>query len=246
MTLSFTNRIDFSKNILDIKPWLEFAEKNKIIYNDARPFPHIVIDNFFPDEILDNVLNEFPSINTMIQKNKTPTTHVKGSSSIEQLWGAQTINTMRILNSQNFLAGLQILTDIPGLITDPNYFGGGLHQIGRDGFLSIHADFNFASGIHRRINLLLYLNHNWKSSYNGFLELWDNNLKEGIEIKPIFNRCVIFNTTSDSFHGHPLPLKCPKDVTRKSIALYYYSATRPANEIRESHNTIYVERPEKK
>jgi len=37
---------------------------------------------------------------------------------------------------------------------------------------------------------------------------------------PILNRCVIFNTTNSSLHGHPEPLMGP---IRESIAVYYYT-----------------------
>jgi hypothetical protein len=57
---------------------------------------------------------------------------------------------------------------------------------------------------------------------------------------PTFNRCVIFETNEISFHGHPKPLKTPEGVTRKSIVAYYYTKTRPADEIANEHNTIYV------
>jgi hypothetical protein len=65
----------------------------------------------------------------------------------------------------------------------------------------------------------------------------------GARILPIFNRCVVFSTTSTSFHGHPEPLACPEGETRKSIALYYYSKERPAEERAGEHNTLFQARP---
>ncbi|HEX5694602.1 MAG TPA: 2OG-Fe(II) oxygenase, partial [Arenimonas sp.] len=56
---------------------------------------------------------------------------------------------------------------------------------------------------------------------------------------PIFNRAVIFNTRSDTFHGHPAPLLVPDGVWRRSIAMYYYTSMRPEQERREPHNTRY-------
>ena len=76
---------------------------------------------------------------------------------------------------------------------------------------------------HRRINVLIYLNEKWDDNWGGQLELWDKKMKNCvIKISPIFNRCVIFNTDYNSFHGHPEPMTCPKNIYRKSIALYYY------------------------
>ncbi|MDQ1403522.1 MAG: hypothetical protein QOG03_1838, partial [Actinomycetota bacterium] len=62
-------------------------------------------------------------------------------------------------------------------------------------------------------------------------------------ILPLFNRCVIFSTTSDANHGHPDPLQCPPDRTRKSMALYYYSNGRPAHEVGRDHGTAFAARP---
>ena len=135
------------------------------------------------------------------------------------------------LNSSVFVNFLEELTGVGGLIPDPHFEGGGLHQIERGGFLKIHADFNRHPKLNldRRLNLLLYLNEDWKDDYGGHLELWDREVARCVKrIAPVFNRCVVFTTTDFSFHGHPEPLACPPAVTRKSLALYYYSNGRPA------------------
>jgi hypothetical protein len=63
------------------------------------------------------------------------------------------------------------------------------------------------------------------------------------KVMPYFNRCVVFSTTSTSFHGHPEALACPEGETRKSMALYYYSKGRPADEQNAAHNTLFQARP---
>ena len=79
----------------------------------------------------------------------------------------------------------------------------------------------------RRVNLLLYLNKNWLDSYGGCLELWDKEMTKCVKkIKPEFNTMVIFNTNDFSNHGHPDPLNCPINLSRKSIATYYFSKGR--------------------
>ena len=40
-------------------------------------------------------------------------------------------------------------------------------------------------------------------------------------ISPDFNKAVLFDTTQDSWHGLPEPIKCPENVTRNSLAVYY-------------------------
>jgi 2OG-Fe(II) oxygenase superfamily len=89
------------------------------------------------------------------------------------------------------------------------------------------------------------MNKDWKEEYGGHFELWNKDMTRAEQkILPIFNRCAFFSTTSVSYHGHPDPLRCPPDRTSKSIATYHYSNGRPEEEIRESHSTLFVPRPE--
>jgi hypothetical protein len=109
----------------------------------------------------------------------------------------------------------------------------------------VHADFNRQSKLKldRRLNLLLYLNPDWKEEYGGHFELWNEDMTAPVrKVLPIFNRCAIFSTTSTSYHGHPIPLTCPPGRTRKSIAIYYYSNGRPEEETRTAHNTLFKKR----
>ena len=109
-------------------------------------------------------------------------------------------------NSSTIIGFLEELTGVVGLCPDPHFRGGGLHQTERDGFLGIHADFNVDSRLRldRRLNLLLYLNKDWEEYYGGHLELWNTGMTESVvKVLPVFNRCVIFNTTDTAFHGHP-------------------------------------------
>ena len=112
------------------------------------------------------------------------------------------------------------------------------------GHLDVHADFNLhqSLGLERRINALIYLNRDWEEDYGGCLELWDIDMKEcRVKVAPLFNRCVIFNTTSTSWHGHPEPSCHPRDTPRRSIAFYYYTAT--WEDARKSHTTHFKARP---
>jgi hypothetical protein len=126
------------------------------------------------------------------------------------------------------------------LIADPSFFGGGLHWIENGGYLEIHADFNHLRkyNLARRINLLLYLNKDWKDEYNGQLELWDRaTMTKGKAVAPLFNRAVIFSTVKEALHGHPTPLAAPPGLARRSLALYYYTNTWDASV--QAHTTLY-------
>lgn len=215
-------------------------------YRQARPFPHVVVDGLFDAAMLERVLAEFPGAHEPFWRRHVHRNSLKLSLNQPQHLGATTRALLAELNSAAFLGVLETLTGIDGLIPDPYLEGAGLHQIGARGHLGIHADFNVHRklGLDRRLNLLLYLNQDWPASYGGDLELWDRGMQAAQQrIAPLFNRMVVFNTNDDSYHGHPQPLTCPENRSRKSLALYYYTAGRPESERSAAHSTLYQKRP---
>lgn len=223
------------------------ADKYHSEYINAKPFPHIVLDNFLPEPVLENILQEFPDVKASGWRKSERTTEKKLDSFPELDMGDETRFLLYQLNSSIFISFLEKLTGISGIIPDPHFQGGGLHQIERGGLLKIHADFNKhrKMNIDRRLNLLIYLNKNWQEEYGGHFELWNRDMTVcEKKILPIFNRCVIFSTSDFSYHGHPEPLNCPEEMTRKSLALYYYSNGRPPEEVSNGHSTLFKERPE--
>jgi Rps23 Pro-64 3,4-dihydroxylase Tpa1-like proline 4-hydroxylase len=153
-----------------------------------------------------------------------------------------TYQILHFLNSDITLRFLEKLTGVKNLIADPKYIGGGYHKIKKGGKLAIHADYNLhpETKLHRRINLLVYLNPGWQEEWGGHLELWDKTLTYRTHnIAPLFNRAVIFNITDDAYHGHPEPLNCPEDQARYSLALYYFTEDRPDEEKNEEHSALW-------
>jgi hypothetical protein len=218
-------------------------------YISADPFAHIVIDDFLPPDLLEPVLGEFPGPDAIDWKRFKDGTGRKLATRDEAQLGPHSLALIHHLNSSRFLRVLEALTGIEGLIPDPHLEGGGLHQIERGGYLKVHADFNRHEklGLDRRLNLLLYLNKDWKEEYGGHLELWTPEMDRcAHKVLPVFNRCVVFSTTDYSYHGHPEPLTCPDGRSRKSIALYYYTNGRPEAEVSRSHSTLYQRRPGEK
>jgi 2OG-Fe(II) oxygenase superfamily len=215
-------------------------------YARAEPFPHVVIDDFFPEPLLASLLEEFPSPGAIDWQRFDAGTEKKLASKLEEQLGDRTRRFIWSLNSQVFISFLETLTGIDGLIPDPHLWGGGLHQIVPGGFLKVHADFNRHERLRldRRLNLLLYLNRDWKEEYGGHLQLWTRDMSRCVvKVLPVFNRCVVFSTTDFSYHGHPDPLTCPEGRTRKSLALYYYTNGRPAEELSGDHSTLFHPRP---
>jgi Rps23 Pro-64 3,4-dihydroxylase Tpa1-like proline 4-hydroxylase len=150
------------------------------------------------------------------------------------------------LNSPPILKFLEAMTGIEALIADPYYEGGGLHEIKRGGHLGVHADFNIHKGmnVERRLNLLVYLNDDWDQDYGGALEFWDKDMKAcRHRVAPTIGRAVVFNTGLDSFHGHPDPLNCPPERSRRSIATYYYTARADVMSAVPDRTTVFRPRP---
>jgi len=222
------------------------AERSRESYRDATPFAHAQFDDFLPRDVAEAVLASFPTPREDIW-HRTDIHHEKKlSSSVEPAIPPAIRNVLYAFNSATFLRFLEKLTGVEGLIPDPYFEGGGLHQIEPGGKLGVHVDFNRYPRfkIDRRLNLLLYLNQDWKDEYGGHLELWDSSGKQcRRKILPVFNRCVVFSTTETSYHGHPHPLTCPEGRTRKSIALYYYTNGRPRKGGGFVHGTEFLPLP---
>ena len=218
------------------------AESGFQSYSQAKPYPHIVLDDFFDPALVDAVLEEFPQPGAIKWQRFDTGNEIKLASAAEASFGPTTRLFLYHLNSITFLEFLSSVTGIPNLIPDPRFEGGGLHQIVRGGKLGVHADFN-KHGVYnldRRLNLLLYLNKNWRDEFGGHLQLWDREMTRcEAKVAPLFNRVMIFGTTDFTYHGHPDPLECPEGMTRKSLALYYFSNGRPAEEISGTHTTIF-------
>lgn len=230
----------------DREDLLAKAAELKKDWATADPYPHIVVDNFFPPEVLDAVIAEYPEPEEVEWEQFNAPTEVKLAISDTTQLGSATRHFFDELNGQVFVKFLESVTGINGLVPDPHLWGGGLHQIRRGGYLKIHADFNKHPKLKldRRLNALIYLNKNWTEAYRGQLELWDKAMTNcGKRILPVFNRLVVFATTDFTFHGHPDPLECPPDRARRSLALYYYSNGRPAEEVKADHSTLFKHRP---
>jgi hypothetical protein len=213
--------------VLDIDRLEKEIDRLREAYQAASPYPHIVLDDFLEPPVAQAAMAEFPSVNPEQWTNYIHVNERKFSNTDASTWGPTLQCVLEELNSPRFVQFVGKLLGVDDLIADPSLEGGGLHQSATGGFLNIHADYT----VHphnrnwlRRANILLYLNEDWKPEYGGALELWSADMKECVEkILPVANRVVIFTTSATAFHGHPVPMRCPEGVTRRSLALYYFS-----------------------
>jgi 2OG-Fe(II) oxygenase superfamily len=216
-------------------------------YKSADPFPHIVIDGILPEPLIRQIFDHFPR-----EKLKDDVVfdigyggHHKRQVMPEQC-DAFVREFFHFMNSQPMLQFLEGLTGIDALLPDPYFNGGGFHETTRGGKLGVHADFRIHEqlNVQRRINLLIYLNETWDDGWRGQLELWDKSMTEcRVRVSPLWNRCVVFSTDADTWHGHPDELLTPDGVKRRSVALYYYTASKNVYNEVPNLSTMYQARP---
>jgi hypothetical protein len=226
--LSYLEIVDLKHGLFDPAALktkgLELQEK----YRTAKPFPHIAIDDFISPEILDLCLEQFPTNRDPESRSFDRDQERYKISFNPDYLTPEVRSFFYSLNSRPFIQVIENLSGIKGLIPDPYFMGGGFHETRTGGHLDVHADFNLHKPMHleRRLNLLIYLNKDWRLDYGGGLELWDEKMESCVEaINPEFGRCVIFSTNDTSYHGHPAPVNNPAGAPRRSIALYYYTST---------------------
>ncbi|MEE2690572.1 MAG: 2OG-Fe(II) oxygenase [Pseudomonadota bacterium] len=245
--MSYLEVIDREHGQFDAKVLKEKGLELRESYVNADPFPHIVIDDFLPASILDLCLEQFPAAPDPASMSFDRAQERYKTSFNPDFLPPAVRSFFYSLNSRPFVQFLENMTGIKGLIPDPFFLGGGFHQTTNGGHLSVHADFNLHPGLklERRLNALIYLNRGWDVSYGGALELWDRQMQRCVKkVAPEFGRCVVFSTDATSYHGHPDPVAHPGGVPRRSIALYYYTATWDGE--KRSFTTQFKKRPQSK
>lgn len=216
-------------------------------FRSAKPFPHIVLDDFLPRWIAESVEREFPGPDSSIWAHLPTEDQRRKMATVDDGQIPPLSRTvLHHLNSGSFLRFLEKMTGISNLVADMKYVGGGLHQNGPGGKLAVHIDYSHhpQNGLYRQLNLLVYLNREWKEDYHGHIELWDPRLTRcEKKVFPAFNRCVIFRTSDISFHGYPEPMSCPEGQFRKNLSTYYFTKEPPAGREQDVHNTLFKSRP---
>ena len=196
----------------------------------AEPFNHVIIDNFWRDEVAEALYNEFPEYNSTVWNAhyNNPIENKKACNHWDKFPRA-TYQAFNFLGGENFTYLVRRISGQDELNMDFGLHGGGWHAHMNGGNLNMHLDYNVHPklGQQRKLNIIIYLSKDWDTAYGGGLELWSHNAETNqplahvktVDIK--FNRAVLFDTTQNSWHGLPLPLSCPDDMVRQSMAAYY-------------------------
>jgi len=231
--------------LFDYQRWSERLPALSRQYQAGQPFPHIHLEDFLEPAVARELMEEFPQPDSHAWIQYKHQNENKMGLPKRELFPQRMGQVVDEMNSPAFLAWLSELTGIEGLVSDETLEGGGLHQSPRGGFLNVHADFTMHhhhKNWRRRINLILYLNEGWREEWGGSIELWDREMKRcEARVAPLLNHALIFSTDDHSFHGFPDRLSCPQGISRKSLALYYY--TPEVNVRTAGKSTNYRARP---
>lgn len=220
-------------------------------YRRATPFPHVVIDGFLDPGFARAVAAAYPEASAAARIGKTfRALNERGKTQITDPAQfpkpVQELNTQ--LSSRDWLETIGFVTGISKLVADPELVGGGMHLMAPGALLDVHVDFNLLEerALHRRLNILVFLNEDWRPGWGGGLELWDAGVKRCVRrFEPKLNRCVVFETSEISYHGVQ-GLSCPPDRRRLSFAAYYYTNEPPPNWNGLRHTTVFRARPDER
>jgi hypothetical protein len=220
-------------------------------FRSAKPFPHMIIDNFLAPEAAAEVARSYPSFE-QAQAMGFMFNFVNEQRKIQITDSKKFPDPVRKLNeaisSPQFLGDLEYITGIKGILADEQLSGGGMHLTGSGGRLDVHVDFNLIEDrkLFRRLNILIYLNPVWQEEWGGHIELWDKDVRSCLQrCQPALNRCLIFETSDISYHG-VARVTAPPDMVRHSFAAYYYTREAPPHWNGTSHSTLFRARPDEK
>lgn len=223
--------------IFDDEWYRQLAWRSRGEYLAKQPFPHAMFDGFLSSRTAETLALNYPdnrNVGWTIHSNEHADRKFLGDVTA---MGPPMRSFAAAISSRSFLLFLEALTGIKHLIPDPYFIGGGAMTAGPGDKLDMHVDFNWHYGLHlhRRCNALFYLTPDWKPEWGGQLALGE---QAEAQYFPDFNRCIIFSTTENSWHGQPNPIASPEGVLRRVFSAFYYTSATPA-EAADPHLTKY-------
>jgi Rps23 Pro-64 3,4-dihydroxylase Tpa1-like proline 4-hydroxylase len=213
-------------------------------FNAAAPYRHVVIEGILKLDVADRIFANFPPKN-QLNKHYSGLNENKSEGSNFEDFHKEFAFLKEDLSSPEFCKIVEQISGIKDVFVTDDNLGTGVHQGSNGSFLDVHIDFNIhpRKNVHRRLNLLIYLNKHWKPEYGGELEMWDANMtKCEKKVLPMFNRCVIFETSEISYHGYS-KINIPEGESRKSFYSYYYTKEREGAS-HKYHDTVFKAKPE--
>ncbi len=203
------------------------VETLKTSFNNSSPMPHVIIDNFLPDNIFKDLCNDiknYPQEKWIVKS--------LGTSSIRKeardFTKSPILNQILInLTAHNFVTWMGKITNNSGIIPDLHHLGAGLTSTPSGTNLGLHVDFNWNDTLklNRKFNLILYANKSWEDDWNGYLEFWNKESTECLyTVRPSPNRLIFWEYEQDLIHGFTKKINCPPEVERQNLMTIYYTS----------------------
>lgn len=224
---------------------LDKLNKNNVV---QQPFPHFCIDDLLDEAFANEIYHAFPSYQEALQHGhefRAVNEKFKIQITDSKKFPKPILDLHHMLSSREFISKVETMMGIPNLLADPDLIGGGIHETNSGGHLDVHVDFNYIpeKKLHRRVNILIYFNKDWKEEYGGYLDIWDKEVRQRHGyFAPQFNRACGFATGEHSWHG-VTPVTCPTHMLRRSFAVYYYTKEAPDSWNDIAHSTVFKARP---
>lgn len=201
---------------------------------------YAVIDNLLPTDLAHAIHRAFPPLERMRLM----------SSFREQKYTSKALDQMdRLMHDAIFAFQAQEVIDVVAEITgmrdmvgDPHLYAGGISAMTKGHFLQPHID-NSHDGegrLYRVLNLLYYVTPDWSPESGGSLELWDERVRERVELPSLFNRLVIMQTNQSSFHS----VNAVRAAGARCCVSNYYFSPHSPNDREVFHITFFQARPE--
>ena len=215
------------------------AEKEQ--WNNAKPVRHLAIDNLLPDEFCKlispdaSILDEAKLSDTLKERKRVAQDLKTSHPAIHE--------ALYAFQDPKVIKAIEDLLGTGTLIADSSLYAGGFSIMTQGDFLNPHLD-NSHDGeqkLYRAINLLFYITPEWQESYGGNLELWEPGLKQRTQIHSKYNRLVIMETHTTSWHSVS---KVSSDNLRCCVSNYYFSDSPLLGNKSYRHVTTFEARPE--
>jgi len=138
---------------------------------EKDPFPHIIMDNFIKEEYIPKLLLEIDELSTDKSYYYGDQYYEKNKFAFKDILKKNLNSLIEELNSDEFIKKLETIFEIDSSLIVRNNLelnGAGIHKVYNDGYLCMHSDFEsyfdtkLNTLLDRRLNLLLYMNPDWK------------------------------------------------------------------------------------
>ena len=192
----------------------------------SHPFPHAIIDNFFPEDIFKQI-SSFSAENITDLK-RTFTSDLELNKKVFGIEGTSDVfrKPISLMGKDEGKKLFKDLMNSEKIITlaDHNNFAGyyPFHSSANGGLLGSHIDHSNLGRNFHFANSIFFSHPKWKKEWGGETILFNSSgFKPVSYVEPKPNRMVLFIHSNESFHGVKL-ISCPKDITRNSYYMDYY------------------------